>query len=168
MARTHRYGAVLMMGMLLASACGGGSAGGQPAAILAPTLAPGGEHAIAFAFANEMGTGFRLESIDVGLDGRQLYLKTAATGLADEREILLARDLPLPAGEHVVELKLVFRGQGEGVFSYLKGYTFTVRSRHVFQARPGLVIGIHARERTGGPLEQRPYVQFEETLRPDR
>jgi hypothetical protein len=167
MARTHRFGMLLTLGVLLASACGSGSAGGQPPA-MAQVAPPGGEHAITFVFANEMGTAFRLERIDVGLDGRQLYLKAAATGLAEEREIQLARDLPLPAGEHVVDLELIFRGNGEGVFSYLKGYTFKVRSRHVFQARPGLVIGIHARERTGGPLEQRPHVQFEETQRQDR
>jgi hypothetical protein len=171
MARSPHPAAFLSL-VLLASACGAGTTGSAPPAApvapAAPAAGPAGEHAVTFVFADEMGSAFRIERLDVALDGRPLYVKAAATGLAEKRQLVLARDLPLPGGEHALDLQLVFRGHGEGVFAYLKGYTFRVKSRHVFQAQPGLVVAIHARERPDGPLEQRPFVQFEEGFRADR
>jgi hypothetical protein len=169
MGRTHRLATVLALGALGASACGPGAAGSRPpAAGPPPAAAPGGEHAITVVFANELSAAFRPETLEVGLDGRPLFLRTAAAGLAEQREILVARDLPLPAGDHVLLLRLGLRGHGEGVFSYLKGYTFTVRSSHTFRPKPGLVVTIHAHERPQMPLDQRPAVRFEETLRAER
>jgi hypothetical protein len=166
MARTHRFGRLVTLAVLFGSACGPGAGGTRaPAAAPAPL---DGDHPGTFIFANEMGQGFRLEHLDVGIDGRRLFTKASDTGLAEERQLLLARDLPLPAGAHVLLVQLTLRGHGEGVFSYLKGYTFKVRSSHTFWVKPGLVVATHARERPGVPLEQRPFVHFEEALRLDR
>ena len=160
MARWSHRG--LLVAVLLAAACGP-DAGPRPPTGPAPPPA-GGEHAVSFAFANELGAAFRLVRLEVAVDGRLLFVRAAET-LADEREILLAGDLPLAAGEHTITLHAGLRGDGKGVFSYLREYRFTVRSSHRFQARPGLVVTVHLHERFDVPIDQRPAVRFEEGVR---
>jgi hypothetical protein len=166
MPRTRVIGPIIAAA-LVAAGCGGSGPAPPPAAPAAPA-APGVEHPVGFEFANEIGPGFRLQRLDVLLDDRPLYTRTGETGLAEERRIRLAADLPLPAGEHTLTLHAVLRGDGQGVFAYLKEYKFTVRSSHRLQARPGLVVTVRLRERPNAPIEQRPHVTFEEALRADR
>ncbi|MEL7369802.1 MAG: hypothetical protein AAFN74_12870, partial [Myxococcota bacterium] len=49
--------------------------------------------------------------------------------LADADEIILF-DGPLTAGSHAVEVEMVFKGAAVGVFTYLQGYKFNVRSTY--------------------------------------
>jgi hypothetical protein len=151
---------LVALGTLLVSACGP-----APAPSPAPLPAAGGEHAVMVIFKNELGNSFRPERLEVALDGQLLFMKAAETGLAEAPQLVLARDLPLPAGAHVLTLQLVLRGHGHGVFAYLKDYKFTVRSSHEFQARHGLVITIRAHALVDAPIDKRPAVRFEESLR---
>ena len=78
---------------------------------------------------NEMGGGFRLEQATYRLDGEVIFSRSESDGLTDAKEIVLF-DGPLTAGGHAVEVEMVFRGSAVGVFTYLQGYKFKVRSRY--------------------------------------
>jgi hypothetical protein len=70
-------------------------------------------------------------------------------------------DVTAQSGEHTLHLTAKMRGEGSGVFSYLKGYKFEVRGTpKVFLDGPAVRIQCAAltREEPTLPLEQRPYI----------
>jgi hypothetical protein len=83
---------------------------------------------------NEMGSSFRLVKAAYALDGVQIYAKSDDTGrLADMSEFDVYNGAIQP-GSHTLSVVLLYQGNGFGVFSYLKGYKFTVKSSHSFVA----------------------------------
>jgi hypothetical protein len=83
---------------------------------------------------NEMGSSFRLTSAAYALDGVQIFSKTDDSGrLADTQEFDIYNGAIQP-GSHTLSVSLVYQGNGFGVFSYLKGYKFKVKSSHTFVA----------------------------------
>jgi len=86
---------------------------------------------------NEMGPSFYLESAEYALDGAPVYTKVDVDGDLDkpqELEIFNGRIVP---GQHQVAVRLIYRGHGFGVFSYLEGYKFKVQSSYTFNAEAG-------------------------------
>ena len=81
---------------------------------------------------NEMGSSFRLVKAAFALDGVQIAAKSDA-GLADLQEFDVYNGAIQP-GSHTLSVALVYQGNGFGVFSYLKGYKFNVKSSHTFVA----------------------------------
>jgi nucleoid-associated protein YgaU len=83
---------------------------------------------------NAMGSSFRLVTAAYALDGVQIYSKTDDSGrLADSQEFDIYNGAIQP-GSHTLSVSLVYQGNGFGVFSYLKGYKFKVKSSHTFVA----------------------------------
>jgi len=83
---------------------------------------------------NEMGSSFRLIKAAYALDGVQIYSKTDDTGaLADMQDFDVYNGAIQP-GSHTLSVALTYQGNGFGVFSYLKGYKFNVKSSHTFVA----------------------------------
>ena len=81
---------------------------------------------------NEMGSSFRLIKAAFALDGVQIAAKSDA-GLADLQEFDVYNGAIQP-GSHTLSVALTYQGNGFGVFSYLKGYKFNVKSSHTFVA----------------------------------
>src|SRR6185436_12798380 len=81
---------------------------------------------------NEMGSSFRLVKAAFALDGVQIAAKSEG-GLADMQEFDVYNGAIQP-GSHTLSVALVYQGNGFGVFSYLKGYKFNVKSSHTFVA----------------------------------
>jgi len=81
---------------------------------------------------NEMGSSFRLVKAAFALDGVQIAAKSDA-GLAELQEFDVYNGAIQP-GSHTLSVALVYQGNGFGVFSYLKGYKFNVKSSHTFVA----------------------------------
>ena len=69
---------------------------------------------------------------------------------------------------HTISVHMIFRGHGYGIFSYLRGYKFTVRSSHTFTASEGRqnVITVRAYEKGNitTELKDRPAIKFEVNL----
>src|SRR2546427_73000 len=69
---------------------------------------------------------------------------------------------------HTVPLQLTFKGNGYGIFKYLEGYTFNVKSTHSFTIGGiGPVnIGVVAYEKGDKttPLDLRPAVEWREVV----
>jgi len=81
---------------------------------------------------NEMGSSFRLIKAAFALDGVQIAAKSEG-GLADMQEFDVYNGAIQP-GSHTLSVALQYQGNGFGVFSYLKGYKFNVKSSHTFVA----------------------------------
>ncbi len=117
------------------------------------------------AHKNEMGASFYLESVSYALDGAPVYNKVDVDGDLEKRgefEIFNGRVSP---AEHQVSVQLVYKGHGYGLFSYLEGYKFTVRSSTAFKAEPGKVttVRVVGFEKGGitAELKDRPAVRFD-------
>lgn len=114
---------------------------------------------------NEMGGSFQLEQAVYSIDGNQIYNKRDQDGdLADKEKFELFNGAIVP-GRHNISVMLVYRGNGYGVFSYLQGYKFTIRSSYTFNAEEGKnaqlkIIGYEKGDFTT-PLEDRPDVRYE-------
>jgi hypothetical protein len=114
---------------------------------------------------NDMGPSFVLESVSYSLDGAPVFTKVDGTGDLDKRqefEIFNGRIVP---GPHQVSVRLEYRGDGFGVFSYLKGYKFRVQSSYTFTADAGKVTTVKVVGYEKGDLtynlKDRPAVRYD-------
>ena len=75
----------------------------------------------------------------------------------------------VPPGDHTLQVLLQLRGHGYGVFSYLRGYRFEVKSSHSFTVTEGKTMELEAVAwEKGGvttPVEQRPAIRYVEKVR---
>ena len=121
-------------------------------------------------FKNEMSSAFLLTRALFVIDGQAQYNRADDSGaLADQKQIPIYSG-SVPPGDHTIQVALTFQGNGYGVFSYLRGYKFEVKSSHSFTAAEGKTITITATAfEKGGvttPLEQRPTIEWQEKLQP--
>jgi hypothetical protein len=123
-----------------------------------------GSRAVLF-HKNDMGSSFVLESVAYALDGAPIFTKVNEDGdldKHDEFEIFNGRIVP---GQHQIAVRLVYRGNGYGVFSYLEGYKFKVQSSYTFNAEATKVTTVHVVGfEKGGlttDLKDRPAVRYD-------
>jgi hypothetical protein len=119
-------------------------------------------------FVNEMSNAFKLTKAVFVIDGTVQYNKQDDTGaLADQKDIPIFTG-SIPPGDHTVQVLLNFQGNGYGVFTYLKGYRFEVKSSHSFTAVEGKTLQLSATALEKGgvttPLEQRPAIEWHEKV----
>jgi hypothetical protein len=117
---------------------------------------------------NRMSSSYRLVKAVYALDGARLFSKADEEGsLGDQPEFEIYNGSIVP-GEHNVTVNLEYRGHGYGIFSYLKGYRFRVRSSYTFSAPEGKAITIRVvgYEKGGptAPLEERPAIRYMERV----
>ncbi len=86
---------------------------------------------------NEMSNSFRLIKVVYALDGVQIFSKAEDTGKLSEMTEFDVYNGAIQPGSHTLTVQLVYQGNGFGVFSYLRGYKFAVRSSHTFIAGEG-------------------------------
>jgi hypothetical protein len=139
-------------------------------ALLSDTILSGGAAGsrAEVLFKNEMSSAFRLTRALFVVDGAVQYNRADDTGaLADQKEIPIFSG-SIPPGDHTVQVVLNFQGNGYGVFTYLRGYKFEVKSAHSFTSVEGKTLSLisTALEKGGvtTPLEQRPTVEWAEKV----
>jgi hypothetical protein len=139
-------------------------------ALLSDTILSGGAAGSRseISLHNEMSSAFRLTRALVVLDGAVQYNRTDDTGaLADQKDIPVFSG-SVPPGDHTVSVLLNFQGNGYGVFTYLRGYKFEVKSSHSFTAVEGKTLSLVATALEKGgvttPLEQRPGIEWQEKV----
>jgi hypothetical protein len=117
---------------------------------------------------NRMGPAYHTESIKYFLDGKNVYSKVDPTGHLGDLKELKIHEQAVPPGTHNLQVNMVLRGYGLGVFSYLKTYSFKVQSSYTFKVEDGkvTVVRVIADERSGPwrSFEERPTVQYEEKI----
>jgi len=114
---------------------------------------------------NLMGSNFVLESASYSLDGAPVFNKVDSEGdLADRERIELFTGSIVP-GNHNISVNLVYRGSGFGLFSYLKGYKFKIKSSYAFTAEEGKVTTVRVvMYEKGGittDLQDRPAIRYD-------
>jgi hypothetical protein len=113
---------------------------------------------------NKMGGSFKMIKLLYALDGTQIYSKTDETGKLDDMKDIDILSGPIAPGNHTLSVLVIYRGNGFGVFEYLKKYKFTVRSSHTFSVAEGKLtqITVVGYERGGAttPMEKRPAIDF--------
>ena len=114
---------------------------------------------------NDMGGSFALDSVAYALDGAPILTRTDKDGDLSKRPECAIFNGRIVPGQHQVAVKLVYRGKGFGVFSYLEGYKFTVSSSYTFTAEPGKVttVKVVGYEKGGitTDLKDRPAVRYD-------
>jgi len=127
----------------------------------------GGSRAIV-KFSNEISTAWRISKLLIVLDGSVQYSKTEQQGVIAD-----AGDVPvftgtIPPGAHTVQVLVNLTGTGFGVFSYLKGYKFEIRSDHSFTSLEGKTTNLNvvSFEKGGATarFEERPAVRYSEKV----
>jgi hypothetical protein len=119
-------------------------------------------------FENEMSSAFLLARALFVVDGQIQYNRQDDSGaLADQKNIPIYSG-SVPPGDHTIQVALTYQGNGFGVFSYLRGYKFEVKSSHAFTALEGKTLQVTATafEKGGAttPLEQRPSIEWHEKI----
>jgi len=121
-------------------------------------------------FKNEMSSAFLLTRALFVIDGQIQYNRQDDSGALADQKVIPIYTGSVPPGDHTIQVVLTFQGNGYGVFSYLKGYKFEVKSSHSFTAIEGknLTVSATAYEKGGvtTALEQRPTVDWREKIEP--
>jgi len=114
---------------------------------------------------NRMGSSFRLLAYRYLLDGKQLEAKSDLSGKASEKGTRSIYAGPALDGVHILTVEYVYRGHGFGVFSYLRGYRYRIRSSYRFKVTvgTGTTVRVIPFERGSAftPLKQRLSVKYE-------
>ena len=118
---------------------------------------------------NEMGSSFVLEKASYSLDGAQVFSRADSEGKLDGQEEIEIFSGPIVPGNHLVAVVMVYRGNGYGIFSYLNGYVFTLRSSYSFRAEEGKItkLKVVGFEKGGmtTDLKDRPAIRFDPEVR---
>jgi hypothetical protein len=121
---------------------------------------------------NRMSSSYRLVKAVYALDGARVFSKADEEGSLGERREVDIYDGSIVPGEHTLTVNLEYRGHGYGIFSYLKGYRFRVRSNYSFTAPEGKAVTIRVvgYEKGGptAPLEERPAIRYIERIEATR
>lgn len=114
---------------------------------------------------NKLGRGYTIESIAYYLDGQGKYSKVDPSGALDNKREIKIFDGPVPPGNHNLTVHLKLKGNGFGIFSYVKDYVFNVQATTAFVAEDGKSCKVEAvvneRSGIGRSFTERPYVKFE-------
>ncbi len=114
---------------------------------------------------NEMGSTFRLTRAQYALDGAPIFNRVDTGEELDAIEELEIFNGSIAPGNHQISVYLEYKGHGFGVFSYLKGYTFKVKSSFTFDAVEGKetrvkIVG-HEQGGITAELKDRPAVRYD-------
>jgi hypothetical protein len=122
----------------------------------------------AIVHENKMSASYKLVKAVYALDGAPIFNRSDEEGALGERPEFDIYNGSIVPGEHTLTVNLEYRGHGYGIFSYLKGYRFKVRSSHTFTAPEGKAVHLRvvAYEKGGptAPLEERPAVRYQERV----
>lgn len=119
---------------------------------------------------NRMGGAFYLESAAYSIDGRPVYSRSDRNGSLNSKKaktVTLFQESISP-GPHRITVVLNFRGNGYGMFSYLKGYKFRLRSSYPFRAQEGKLLEIRVVPYEKGwtvPMDKRAALKYEVKVR---
>ncbi len=117
---------------------------------------------------NKMSASYKLVKVVYALDGAPIFNRADEEGGLSERTEFDIYNGSIVPGEHTLTVNLEYRGHGYGIFSYLKGYRFKVRSSYSFSAPEGKAVNLRvvAYEKGGptAPLEERPAIRYQERV----
>nr|MBK7065645.1 hypothetical protein [Deltaproteobacteria bacterium] len=124
----------------------------------------GGGAQLIIEHQNDMGSTFRLVRATYSLDGATIGTRTDESGSLAEQRTFPVFDGRITSGEHSLTVSLEYQGNGFGIFSYIRGYTFRARSVQAFSVPEGraLRLTVVGYERGGATtaVEERPAIRY--------
>jgi hypothetical protein len=127
--------------------------------------ASGGAKAV-INFDNELSGAWRLVEAVFVLDGAIQYKKSDDTGILNAQREIPIFEGSIPSGDHTLQVMFTLKGQGFGVFSYMKGIEATVKSSRSFTLSEGKVLELKTTlwEKGGPttPVDEQPSIRFDE------
>jgi len=115
---------------------------------------------------NRFGRAYVVESIQYFLDGKNIYSKVDPDGGLGQIKEIKVREQTVAPGTHSLQVHLVLRGNGYGIFSYVKAFEFKVQSSYSFDVDDGKLTTLRviagSRGGKGKSFVDRPNVQYEE------
>lgn len=114
---------------------------------------------------NDLGSAYRMEAVQYFLDGRNVYSKADPGGQLAAIKEMRVHEQSLAPGAHNLQVRMVLRGNGYGVFSYLRTYQFDVSSSYSFKVDDGKASIVRVISDSRGGLRNfvdRPNVRYEE------
>ena len=125
----------------------------------------GGGAQLIIEHQNQMGATFRLVRATYSLDGAPIATRVDENGSLAEQQGFSVFNGRVSSGEHSVTVSLEYQGNGYGIFSYIRGYTFRSRSVQNFTVPEGraLRLTVVGYERGGATaaIEDRPAIRYE-------
>jgi hypothetical protein len=119
-------------------------------------------------FQNQLTNAYRVNRVLVVLDGVVQYKRQDDTGELSGQKLIPLFSGAVPPGDHTLQVVVGIQGHGYGVFSYLRGYKFEVKSTHSFTVSEGKVVKLDVAvlEKGGAttPIEERPALKFVEQV----
>lgn len=117
---------------------------------------------------NDLSGAYAVESVQYFLDGKAVFSRTDTSGGLAGMDMIEIHAQTLPPGAHSLQVNMVLRGNGHGVFSYLRAYSFKVQSSYTFTVEDGKVTTVKVElDEKGGPFTSfvdRPSVAYEESM----
>lgn len=117
---------------------------------------------------NKMSSAYTVESVQYFLDGKAVFSRTDTTGGLDDLSAVEIHAQTLPPGQHNLQVNMVLRGNGMGLFSYVRAYSFKVQSSYAFTVEDGKLTTVQVVvNEKGGPFTafvDRPDVGYEEDM----
>lgn len=128
----------------------------------------GGGAQLIIEHRNEMSSTFRLVRATYTLDGATIATRVDENGSLADHQTFSVYNGRVTSGEHAVTVNLEYQGNGYGIFSYLRGYTFRARSVQNFQVPEGraLRLTVLGYERGGAStaIEERPAIRYNQQV----
>jgi tetratricopeptide (TPR) repeat protein len=95
-------------------------------------------------FTNETSRAYLLRTAIFAIDGHAEYFLRDPAGEAAPSKNLAIRRARVPLGDHTIEIDLRFEANGYGILSYLRGYSFDVKSQHIITVSAGKKVAVTA------------------------
>ncbi len=116
---------------------------------------------------NDMGSTFRLVRATYSLDGATIATRTDDNGSLSDQPSFSVYNGAVTSGDHNLTVSLEYQGNGYGIFSYIRGYTFRARSVQSFSVPEGralrLVVVGYERGGATSAIEDRPAIRYTQT-----
>jgi hypothetical protein len=121
---------------------------------------------VAIWHVNDLTRAYQIESAQYFLDGKSIYAWTEQDTDAKLPRELEIRDQSASPGRHTLQVTMVLRGNGGGVFAYLDDYRFKVQSSFAFEVEEGTMTTVRVRALTRGGVRkafvERPTIVYEQ------
>ncbi|MBI5514766.1 MAG: hypothetical protein HY909_13405 [Deltaproteobacteria bacterium] len=126
----------------------------------------GGGGLLLLEHQNDMTSTFRLVRATYALDGVTVATRSDDNGSLAEQASFTVYNGRAASGEHQLTVTLEYQGNGYGIFSYIRGYTFRARSVQTFTLPEGqgLRLTVVGYERGGATtaVEDRPAIRYQQ------
>ncbi len=91
---------------------------------------------------DKIGNSFYLMSAAYSLDGTPIFSRSDQSGSLNKKRKFNLFSGSIRPGTHELSVELRYRGNGFGVFSYLRGYKIRIRSSYSFSVQEGRAVTI--------------------------